>query len=97
MDKDRIEDMLSQLIRMVGSVQSEQTEMKEDISVLKQEMRELNSRVDRLEMKVDENEINSEKRHVETLKKLRELKIDNEFTWEKTVNNEREIERLKKS
>ena len=38
MDVDKIENMLSQLIRMVGNIQSEQQEMKQELQGIKQEL-----------------------------------------------------------
>lgn len=101
-DSNKIEDMLSQLIRMVGSMQTEQQSMKSDMLEMKQEM--LSMKQDMFEMKQDIANLKqdiiridekADKRHVEILKELRSLKIDQDFTWEKAVRNERDIEQLK--
>lgn len=102
MDTTKMEEMLSQLIRMVGSMQSEMQEMKADIRELKAEMQEV--KADIRELKVDMQSVkldierlesNDEKRHLLVLKELRALKIDQDFVWEKAVRNEREIEQIK--
>ena len=38
MNVDKVENMLSQLIRMVGNIQSEQQEMKRELQGVKQEL-----------------------------------------------------------
>lgn len=81
MTDHNIENMLSQLIRMVGTLQVGQQEIKE----LQQQMQ---SKLDELEMK-------EEGRHTEVLERLKALEHNQDFVWEKTVRNEREIGNIK--
>jgi hypothetical protein len=78
---NNIEDMLSQLITMVASIQVEQKEMKR----VQQEMQN----------KIEEIETKAEERHKEILDQLTALKHDQDFIWEKTVRHEREIHAIK--
>ena len=54
MDVDKIENMLSQLIRMVGSIQSEQQEMKQELQGIKQELQGVKQEL--VEVKQDQQE-----------------------------------------
>lgn len=80
--ENRIEEMLSQLITMVGSIQAEQREMK-------QELQETQQNIQKLELK-------SEERHQEILERFKTLERDQDFIWEKAVRNERELGNLKR-
>lgn len=81
MSNGNSEEMLSQLIRMVGNLQVEFKEMKENL----QEMKERQIQF----------EVKSEDRHEELLRTIHSIKADNDYIWQKTVRNEREIEKLK--
>jgi hypothetical protein len=100
---DRIEDMLSQLIRMVGKLSEEQQEMKIDQQEMKMDMQEM--KLDQQEMKneqlniklrLGEIEERSEKRHEQIIDRFQTFERDKDFIWEKTVRNEREIGNLKR-
>ena len=81
MNNEKTEEMLSQLIKMVGTVHSDQQEMKQDIVELKD--------------KVVEIETKSDIRHKEIIGRFKSLERDQDFIWEKAVRNEREIASLK--
>ena len=82
MNDDKIENMLSQLIKMVGNIQSEQQEMKQ----VQQDM----------QTKLQDLEAKGEERHKEILDRFKALEIDQDFIWEKTARNEREIGNIKR-
>ncbi|MFE8695243.1 hypothetical protein ACFYKT_02600 [Cytobacillus sp. FJAT-53684] len=89
MNDEKIENMLAQLVKMVGTIQSDQQEMKQDQQGLRQELKNMNHRLDTIETKDDE-------RHQEILKRFKALENDQDFIWEKTARNEREIGNIKK-
>jgi sRNA-binding protein len=100
---ENIENMLSQLIKMVGNLNIEQQEMKKEQQEMKKEQQEMKK--EQQEMKKEQQEmkkefqnagIKSEERHHEVVDRLKSLEIDQDFIWEKTVRNEREIENLKR-
>ena len=77
----------------------EQLEMKKDLQSFREEQQEMKKdlqlfRKEQLEMKTQLNDLveKSEERHQEVQANMR----DQDFIWEKTVRNEREIESLKR-
>lgn len=101
--------MLSQLIRMVESIQSTQQEMLAEIQIMKTDQQEMKAEIqsiktDQQEMKEDlsmksqiENlEVKQEERHKEILDRFKSLENDQDFIWEKTARNEREIGNIKR-
>ena len=89
MDVDKVENMLSQLIRMVGNIQSEQQEMKQELQGMKQVQHDMQGKLQDLEVK-------GEERHQEVLGRFKALENDQDFIWEKTARNEREIGNIKR-
>ncbi len=81
MSNGKVEEMLTQLTQIVGNMQSDFQEMKGDIQSLKDEFQK-------------EKEKNEE-RHKELLGSFKSLENDQDFIWEKTVRNEREIANIK--
>lgn len=75
METEKIENMLSQLIKMVGTMHSEQNEMN-------------------INMQAEENK--NETRHKEIIDHLKGLENDQDFIWEKSVRNERELANIKR-
>ena len=103
MDVDKIENMLSQLIRMVGNIQSEQQEMKQELQGIKQELQGVKQELvgvkqDQQDMqgKLQDIEVKGEERHQEVLDRFKALENDQDFIWEKTARNEREIGNIKR-
>ena len=102
MNVDKIENMLSQIIRMVGSIQSEQQEMKHELQgmkqtqqEMKQELQEMKQVQQDMQSKLQDIEAKGEERYQEVLDRFKALEIDRNFIWEKTVRNEREIATIK--
>ena len=103
MDVDKIENMLSQLIRMVGNIQSEQQEMKQELQGIKQELQGVKQELvgvkqDQQDMqgKLQDLEVKGEERHQEVLDRFKALENDQDFIWEKTARNERDIGNIKR-
>ena len=102
MNEDKMENMLSQLIRMVGGIQSdlqeikqEQQEMKQEQQEMKQEQLEMKRVQQDMQSKLQELALKGEERYQEVLARFKALEIDQNFIWEKTVRNEREIATIK--
>jgi chromosome segregation ATPase len=123
MNEEKIEAMLSQLIKMVGNSQAEQQEMKRDLQDVKREQQEMKQdlqdvkreqqemKQDLQEVKQDVHEIKKdqksmqeklqgletkgEERHKEILARFTAIETDQDFIWEKTAKNEREIAHIK--
>jgi uncharacterized protein (UPF0335 family) len=106
---DRFEGMLTQLVSMVGhlredvdTIKQDVAELKADVATLKMDVAMLKTEVATLKTEMTtKTELNTmketqEKQHAEVIGKLDLLRVDQEITWQKTVENEREIERLKK-
>ena len=124
MNEDKIENMLSQLIRMVGNIQSEQQEMKQvqqdmqgrlqgmesklqdmdgKLQDMEGKLQDMDSKLQNMDSKLTDMEGNlqgleakGEERHQEVLGRFKALEIDQDFIWEKTVRNEREIGTIKR-
>ena len=96
MNEDKIENMLSQLIRMVGNIQSEQQEMKQVQQDMQGKLQDMDSKLQDLDGKLQDIEAKGEERHQEVLGRFKALEIDQDFIWEKVVQNEREIGNIKR-
>ena len=110
MNEDKIESMLSQLIRMVGNIQSEQQEMKQvqqdmqgrlqhmdsQLQGIESKLQDMDSKLQNLDGKLQDIEAKGEERHQEVLGRFKALEIDQDFIWEKVVQNEREIGNIKR-
>lgn len=96
MNENRIENMLSQLISMVGSIQTEQQAMKSDIAEMKSEIKEVKQQQESIQNRLEKLETISEERHKEILERFESLERDQDFIWEKTARNEREIGNIKR-
>ena len=116
MSNGKVEEMLTQLIQIVGSMQSDFQEMKGDIQGLKDEFQEMKSdtqglkadihglkgevqglkgEVQGLKDEFHKEKVKNEERHKELLGRFKSLENDQDFIWEKTVRNEREIANIK--
>jgi hypothetical protein len=89
MKERKTEEMLSQLIGMVGNMREDLLGVKEEICVIKEDLQGVK------EEQVKINQL-SEIRHKEIMNKFDLLVIDQDYIWEKSARNEREIAKLKK-
>ena len=103
MNDDKIENMLSQLIKMVGNIQSEQQEMKlvqKDMENTMQDMQnkmlDLQNTMQDIQNKMQDIETKGEECHKEIVNRFKSLENDQDFIREKTARNEREIGNIKR-
>ena len=83
---DRMESMISQLIQMVGNMNEKMDSKFLDMDKKFQEMDETLHQMD------NKNEV----RHGELVEQIKHLEIDQDFLWEKSARNEREIANIKR-
>lgn len=107
---NRFEGILTQLVSMVGIlckdvslIKADLADVKTDLANVKTELADVKAdlsdvRVDVSNLKLDLAQVKEtqQRQHAELLGKLELLRVDHEITWAKTVENERQIERLKK-
>lgn len=94
MNEEKIENMLSQLIKMVGTMCSDQQEMKQD---MKQDIQEIKHDQKGLLLKIEKLlETKGEDRHQEIVARFKALENDHDFIWEKTARNERDLANIKR-
>ncbi|WP_077214887.1 hypothetical protein [Bacillus dakarensis] len=131
MNGEKIEDMLAQLIGMVGGIQAEQhsmkkdqqdlrtslremkrdqqemkqdlqemkrdqQEMKQDLQEMKRDQQEMKQIQQEMQIKLPEIETKGEERHKEIVDRFKAIENDQDFIWEKTARNEREIGNIKR-
>lgn len=85
---DNMEKMLSQLISTVSKIHVEQQEMKIQIQAM-------DIKIQNMESKMQDMENNSVVHHQQIMHQLKQMKIDQDFIWEKAVKNERDLAILK--
>jgi chromosome segregation ATPase len=109
-ENNRMEEMLSTLITLVGTIRSDQEIMREDFKELKTEINGIKGELTDIKtelsgIKTEINDMKSEikdihnegeKKHKEILDKLSLIEADQDHIWDKAVRNEREIVKLKK-
>jgi peptidoglycan hydrolase CwlO-like protein len=94
-NEEKIESMLSQLIKMVGNIQTEQKEMKQELKGMKQEQVDMKQDQKNMQEQLQEFEKKAEERHKEILERFTAIETDQDFIWSKTARNEREIAHIK--
>ncbi|MBM4761347.1 hypothetical protein [Bacillus sp. B15-48] len=86
MNGEKMEEMLSQLIKMVGTIQADQQEMKQDMEEMKRDMQEMKQ--DQQEMKQDQLktqnklqdiEIKQKEHHKELVDRLKAIENDQQI------------------
>ncbi|WP_413375770.1 hypothetical protein [Alkalihalobacillus sp. 1P02AB] len=93
---NKIEDMLSQLIHMVGTMKAEQEEMKSEITGIKADLGTVKREQGELKDTVNILKRDNEHAHKEMAETLKSLESDQDFIWKKAVKNERDIARYVK-
>ncbi|OMF61556.1 hypothetical protein BK139_06880 [Paenibacillus sp. FSL R5-0490] len=96
MNEAKMESMLDQLIKMVGSLQSDMQEVKKEQQEMKREQQEMKQEQQEMNKKLQELETKSDQRHQEVLEHFKILERDQDFIWEKTARNERDIGNIKR-
>jgi chromosome segregation ATPase len=86
---DRIEGMLTQLLTIVGNMQTVQQEHGKRLDAIEK-------RMDALEARMDATDVKNDRRHSEIMDRFNRLEMDQDFIWEKAARNERELELIKR-
>ena len=101
---ERLEGMMSQLITMVGNLHNSMSDMQKDMKEIQKDMKEVQTvqnehgqKFEAIELRMDKMETKNELRHHEVLHQIKRLEKDQDFIWEKTVRNERELEIMKRT
>ncbi|WP_423410534.1 hypothetical protein AABM38_11650 [Heyndrickxia sp. MSNUG] len=100
---DRVEGMLTQMLTIVGNIQTLQQEhgkrldsIEKRLDNLEARMDSLETRIDSLEAKMDASDAKNDGRHSEIMDRFNRLEMDQDFIWEKAARNERELELIKR-
>ncbi|RXI96171.1 hypothetical protein DS745_20730 [Anaerobacillus alkaliphilus] len=80
----------------VEVLKADVADLKLDMANVKADVAELKSDMFNVKVEITDMRETQERQHNEVMGKLELLRIDQEITWAKTVENEREIERVKK-
>ncbi len=102
---DRMENMISDLIKMVANNNTELQDVKKEVSEVKKDLNNVkevnevksdlnNIKKDLNEMKQDLNDVKKEQ--MTTNQILTDMRADQDFIWEKAAKNERELAKLKR-
>lgn len=89
---DRMENMLTNLIKIVGTLSNDFQVMKEEMQEIKDEMREM--KLELQDVKKDVEEIKKEQ--TVTNRILTDMRADQDHIWEKAAKNERELAKFKR-
>ena len=100
---DRIENILTTLVKTVGTMMEDQTVMKEDIkslkeeqSVIKADIKSLKEEQTAIKEDIAIMRMENEKQFAKINKTLHYMKADHDLVWEKVHQHDREIGILKK-
>lgn len=107
---DRVEGMLTQLLTIVGNIQTVQQEhgkrldsiekrldnLEARMDYLETRMDSLETKMDNLEVRMDATDAKNDGRHSEIMDRFNRLEMDQDFIWEKAARNERELELIKR-
>ncbi len=103
---DRMENMLTDLIKMVGNNNKELQEVKKEVSEIKTDLNEVKKDLNEVkrdlnEVKKDLSEVKRELNEVKEEQKvtnqtLSDMRADQDFIWEKAASNERELAKFKR-
>ena len=80
---------------MVGTIHTEQQEMKRDLREMRQDIHEMKQNPKNMLENLQELETKEEERHKVILERFKKIETDQDFIWEKTARNEREIAHIK--
>ncbi|MBS4213081.1 hypothetical protein [Neobacillus rhizophilus] len=92
---DRLEEMLSNLIGMVGGIKTELSELRGEQQGIKAELSELRSEQLGIKAELSEMRAENQKQFAEIHAKLTDMQADQDHIWEKAARNERELAKLK--
>jgi chromosome segregation ATPase len=106
---DKMEEMLTTLITMVGNINDKQNQMGEKLDRMENRLDKIEKRLDKMEDRLDkmENRLEMVEKKLDKLEdgqksmreeimaKLKDMQADQDHIWEKAVRNERELAKLK--
>jgi methyl-accepting chemotaxis protein len=88
---DKMEEMLTSLITIVGNMNEKLQDTQNDVHEMKKDVHEMKNDMD--DMKKNMQDINGKITNINT--KLADMHADQDHIWEKAARNERELAKLK--
>ena len=79
----------------IGGMKQEICGLKQEMQEQKQETQGIKQEIQGIKQTLIEIETKGDARHKEMMERLKKIEIDQDFIWEKTVKNEREISIIK--
>lgn len=93
---ERIEEMLTQLIQVVGNMNSSQHRMEARLDSVETKLGSVEARLDTMDTRLDSMETQNQESNQTILNQLKQLEVDQDIIWEKLSKGEREIEKIKR-
>ncbi|MED3549937.1 hypothetical protein [Cytobacillus praedii] len=92
---DKMEEMLTTLISMVGNMNDNQNKMDAQLEKMDARLDKMDTRLDKMDAQFGNFENNQSSMRNEILAKLSDMQADQDHIWEKAARNERELAKLK--
>ncbi|MEH7331212.1 hypothetical protein V7161_00990 [Neobacillus drentensis] len=92
---DRMEEMLSSIISIVGNINQQLQEMKIEQQVMKKEQHEMKNDQEGMRKELAAIDSKNEAKFTEILNIVTDIRAEQEHIWEKSARNERELAKLK--
>ncbi|WP_419393309.1 hypothetical protein [Cytobacillus praedii] len=92
---DKMEEMLTTLISMVGNMNDNQNKMDAQLEKMDARLDKMDTRLDKMDAQLGKFENNQSSMRNEILTKLSDMQADQDHIWEKAARNERELAKLK--
>lgn len=99
---ERMEDMLTQLVGMVAknnekvdTITKEMQTMTGEIASIREDQQSMSTEISFIKKDQQSMSTDNGRRHEEIMRKFNTVEADQDYTWEKTARNEREIAKIK--
>ncbi|WP_223594219.1 hypothetical protein [Neobacillus bataviensis] len=92
---ERMEEMLSSIISIVGNINQQLQEMKIEQQVMKKEQHEMKNDQEGMRKELAAMDSKNEAKFTEILNIVTDIRAEQEHIWEKSARNERELAKLK--
>ncbi|MGG1679348.1 hypothetical protein ACIFOT_27035 [Neobacillus sp. NRS-1170] len=92
---DRMEEMLSSIISIVGNINQQLQDMKIEQQVMKKEQHEMKNDQQGMRQELAAMDSKNEEKFTEILNMVTDIRAEQEHIWEKSARNERELAKLK--
>ncbi|MDN3017892.1 hypothetical protein PH210_16985 [Paenibacillus sp. BSR1-1] len=92
---DRMEEMLSSIISIVGNINQQLQEMKIEQQVMKKEQHKMKNDQQGMRKELAAMDSKNEAKITEILNIVTDIRAEQEHIWEKSARNERELAKLK--